>query len=294
MSTSSYKSIFAPGLFEGKVALITGGGTGNGACCSRNTLNATVIVAGRKVDALKRVVNEIKARNGKADYVAINIRDMESAAQGVQKVVQQYHRIDILVNSAGGQFYGPAAAISKNGWNSVIDLNLNGTWHMCRSVYDAWMKDHGGNIVCVTADCRNGMPFMAHSGAARAGVSNLVKTLAIEWGPSGVRINSLAPGSIIGNGMNNYPSGVLQRIFSDVAWKNPTGRMGTESEIAAAVTFLVSPAAAYINAKGTDDALFSQEPSTAAYIGYPSDLDIDLPKELEPLLEKYRKPAAKL
>ncbi|KAI8058309.1 putative citronellol/citronellal dehydrogenase AtuB [Syncephalis plumigaleata] len=293
MSTmsSSYNSIFKPDLFNGQVALITGGGTGIGRCTAHElaSLGAMVVVAGRKVDALKRVVDEIKQANGR--LVTINIRDMESAVKGVEQVVQKYGRIDILVNNAGGH-----ELHLENGWNSVIDLNLNGTWHMCRSVYDAWMSDHGGSIVCVTADCRNGMPFMAHSGAARAGVMNLVKSLAIEWGPSGVRINSVAPGTIIGNGMNNYPTPILQR-YSQILHG---------SEIAAAITFLVSPAAAYINgiemavdgasslSKGNDNVYYNQEPATTPYIGYTSGIDIDLPDELKPLLDKYKRVGSKL
>ncbi|RKP25284.1 short-chain dehydrogenase/reductase SDR [Syncephalis pseudoplumigaleata] len=298
--SSRYNSIFKAGLFDGQVALVTGGGTaceGIGRCTAHElaSLGAVVVVAGRKIDALKRVVAEIKQSGGQADYVSINVRDVDSVAKGVEQVMQKYQRINILVNCAGGQFYGPAATISNNGWHSVIDLNLNGTWHMCRAVYDAWMQAHGGSIVCVTADCRNGN---------RAPVSNLVKSLAIEWGPSGVRINSLAPGTIIGNGMNNYPPPVLESICTDVAGKNPSGRLGTESEIAAAITFLVSPAAAYISgiemavdgasSLCANDMYFAREPATAPYIGYTSDVDIDLPKELVPLLAKYKRVASKL
>ena len=150
------------------------------------------------------------------------------------------------MNNAGGQFGSPAAAaISSKGWRSVVDLNLTGTFLMSRAVHAASMADAGGAIVSIVAPVENGFPFFAHSGAARAGVINLTKTLANEWAPSGVRVNAVAPGAIYSSGIRQYPE-ELQRQIARRARQTAAGRFGTESEVAAAVLFLLSPAASFV------------------------------------------------
>ena len=155
-------------------------------------------------------------------------------------------QVDALINNAGGLFMSPAESISNKGWHAVIDTNLTGTFMMCREAYNRCFRGRGGNIVNIIADMWRGFPGMAHTGAARAGVENLTKTLAVEWARSGVRVNAVAPGLIEGNGILQYGEGMLpfiQAMKKDI----PLKRMGTEAECAAAVTFLLSPAAAYIS-----------------------------------------------
>lgn len=155
-------------------------------------------------------------------------------------------RIDFLVNNGGGQFSSPVNMMSAKGWKAVIDTNLTGTFLCCKEVYNTWMKDHGGVIVNIIADMWKGFPGMAHTGAARAAVDNLTKSLAIEWAASGVRINSVAPGTIISKtAMENYKE-VGPILFQMSAPFNAAKRLGVPEEISPAVCFLLSPAASYI------------------------------------------------
>ena len=140
----------------------------------------------------------------------------------------------------------PAENISAGGFKSVVDLNLVGSWNVIKCVFDLSMKANGGSIVNVLVAMKNGFPLMCHSGAARAGVENLSKSLAREWGCFGIRVNSVCPGTIIGNGILQYPPGVLPMALSKIPGRTALGRLGLEAEVAAAVVFLSSRAAAYI------------------------------------------------
>ncbi len=241
-----FDSIYRPGLLDGQVVLVTGGGTGIGRCSAHEVaaLGATAVVAGRREEPLRATVAEIAEAGGQADWCPLDIRDEAAVEAAVGGVVERHGRLDGLVNNAGGQFPAPAEAISPNGWRSVIDLNLNGTFLVTRAAFRAWMGEHGGAIVSIAADMWNGFAFMSHTGAARAGVVNLTKTLAVEWAGRGVRVNAVAPGTIYSSGMDSYDEDV-QRLAADNARKVPAGRVGTESEVSAAVVYLLSPAAAF-------------------------------------------------
>ena len=162
----------------------------------------------------------------------------------VRAVIGDFGRIDFLVNNAGGQFGSPLEKISAKGFDAVVRTNLTGGFLMARETYAQWMKQHGGAIVNMIADMWNGMPGMGHSGAARAGMLNLTETAALEWAP--VRVNAVAPGWIASSGLDQYPAEMREHIRA-LPKKVPLGRLGTESEISAAIVFLLSPAAAFIS-----------------------------------------------
>ena len=240
-------SVFRPGLFDGRVVLVTGGGTGIGRriALELGTLGATVVLAARREEPLRAVAEQLREQGASADWLTVNIRDADAVEEVADTLAERYERVDGLVNNAGGQFPSRAEDISPNGWRSVIDLNLNGTFLMTRAIFRASMAEHGGSIVNITADYRNGFPGMAHTGAARAAVDNLTKTLSLEWASRRVRVNAVAPGVIDSSGMDTYIPEV-RMAAREGATKIPAGRMGTEAEVAGAVVFLLSDAAAFI------------------------------------------------
>ncbi|NOU06413.1 MAG: SDR family oxidoreductase [Hyphomicrobiaceae bacterium] len=243
-----YRSIFRSQLFAGTTALVTGGGSGIGRCTAHElaALGANVALLGRKLEKLTTVKTEIEAAGGQADCFVCDIREEDKVREAVAAVVARFGRIDHLVNNAGGQFAAPLENISAKGFDTVVRNNLTGGFLMARECYTQWMKAHGGAIVNITADNWLGMPMMGHSGAARAGMVNLTETAALEWSGSNVRVNAVAPGWIASSGMDQYPPEMGARIRSlkDVS---PLGRLGSESEVAAAIVFLLSPGAAYIS-----------------------------------------------
>ncbi len=240
-----YRSIFRDGLFNEQVIIVSGGGTGIGRCIAYElaSLGAAVVICSRKLPNLERVRDEILAAGGKALAHPCDIRSDEQVESLMDTVMERYGRIDGLVNNGGGQFISPAEDIRLKGWHAVIETNLTGTFLMCKHAMLRSMREHGGAIVNILMDLWSGFPGMAHSSAARAGVENLTKTLAVEWARYHIRINSVAPGIIQSSGLGNYDPAVLKDIASSI----PFRRLGSESEVAAAVTFLLSPAASYMS-----------------------------------------------
>ena len=244
---TTVESVFRPGLFDGRVVLITGGGTGIGRriAFELSALGATVLLAARRAEPLAATAADITAAGGSADWFTLDIRDVDAVEEAVSTVVERYERIDGLVNNAGGQFPAKAEDISPNGWRTVVDLNLNGTFLMSRAVFRAAMAETGGSIVNVVADMWTGFPGMVHTGAARAGVVNMTMTLGVEWASRQVRVNSVAPGLIDSSGMDTYHPDIRAAAM-DAGTKIPAGRMGTEAEVSGAVAFLLSDAARFI------------------------------------------------
>jgi len=245
---SHYRSAFRPGLFAGRVAIVTGGGSGIGRCTAHElaALGARVALVGRKIDKLEAVEKEIAAAGGEAAPFVCDIREEERVKEMVAAVLARFGRIDHLVNNAGGQFSAPLEAISARGFDTVVRNNLTGGFLVARECYTQWMKASGGSIVNIVADMWLGMPMMGHSGAARAGMVNLTETAAYEWSGANVRVNAVAPGWIASSGMDQYPPEMHARIRSlkDIC---PLGRLGNESEVSAAIVFLLSDAAAFIS-----------------------------------------------
>jgi NAD(P)-dependent dehydrogenase (short-subunit alcohol dehydrogenase family) len=240
-------TVFRPGLFAGRVAIVTGGGSGIGLAIAREIahLGGTVVLAARKGERLDAAAASLRAEGGVADAVACNIREEAQVQALMAEVVARWGRIDLLVNNAGGQFPSPAQAIRTKGWNAVLETNLTGTFLCCREAFLASMESQGGAIVNIIADMWRGFPGMAHTGAARAGVDNLTKTLSLEWARNGVRVNAVAPGIIWSSGVDNYDP-AFQEVFRNMKDSIPARRLGTEEEVSAAVLFLLSPAAAFI------------------------------------------------
>ncbi|KAI9014261.1 short-chain dehydrogenase/reductase SDR [Hyaloraphidium curvatum] len=245
-----YASAFRPGLMDGHVVLVTGGGTGIGRTIAHElaSLGATVVVAARRLEQLQKTQNEIRALGGKCDAVQLNLKEDESCQAAVKTVIERHGKITGLVNNAGGQFTAPAEKINAKGFKTVVELNLVGTYQMIKAAFHLYMKDHGGSIVNILANYEAGYVWYSHTAAARSGVANLSFSLAQEWAPYGIRINNVVPGVILGGGIvsGHYPKEVIESMFG-METTIPAGRFGTESEIAAAVTFLLSPVAGYIN-----------------------------------------------
>ncbi len=244
----SYRSVFAPRLFAGKVVVVTGGGSGIGRCTAHElaTLGAHVVLVGRKAEKLQAVRDEIVQDGGSATFEVCDIRQEEAVKAAVASILAQQGKVDALVNNAGGQFMTPLEAISAKGWEAVINTNLTGGFLMARECYVQSMVKNGGSIVNIVADMWGSMPGMGHSGAARAGMVSFTETAAIEWAAKGVRVNAVAPGYIASSGMDNYPAAVAPMI-REMAKTIPAGRFGTEAETAAGIVFLLSPAASFIS-----------------------------------------------
>ena len=244
---SGYASVFKPEVFKGQVHIVTGGGSGIGRCVAHElaALGATVILTGRTAEKLAKVAAEILEDGGLVDTFAFDIRDEDAVKTAVAAMVAKHGPIHGLVNNAGGQFPSPIEAISKRGFEAVVANNLTGGFLMMREVFLKSMQKHGGAIVNMTADMWNGMPGMAHSGAARAGMANLTKTAAFEWAGSRVRVNAVAPGWIASSGMDHYGpamAGIIRTLKDHL----PMRRMGLESEVSSAICFLLSPGATFI------------------------------------------------
>lgn len=244
----SYRSVFRPGLFAGQTVVVTGGGSGIGRTIAHElaSLGAHVVLAARKPERLAAVQSEIEAAGGEASAIPCNVRDEAEVAALFDLVLQRRGAVHGLVNNAGGQFVSPAEDITKRGWDAVVETNLTGTFLASREAFRRHMSAHGGAIVNIVSEMWRGFPGMAHSGAARAAVVNLTMTLAVEWARSGVRVNAVAPGLIRSSGLLNYGE-AMQGFIEELQAEIPAKRMGTESEVAAAVTFLLSPAAAYVS-----------------------------------------------
>ena len=246
---SLYRSVFQPGLFAGKTVIVTGGGSGIGRCTAHElaALGAAVAIVGRKVEKLDAVRAEIEAAGGMCSTHACDIREEDAVRATVTAVLERHGRIDGLVNNAGGQFPAPLAAISAKGWDAVVRNNLTGGFLMARECVTQWMSTDdadGGALVNIIADIWGGMPGMGHSGAARAGMLNFTETAALEWAP--IRVNAVAPGWIASSGMDRYPPEMRETIRG-MKKLVPLQRLGTESEVSAAIVFLLSPAAAFIS-----------------------------------------------
>ena len=254
------QNVFRPGLFNGQVALVTGGATGIGYGIAEllGGLGAHVVIASRKQEKLDAAAESLAKNGVNVSTVSVDVRDADRVKAMVEQVQRDRGRIEILVNNAAGNFYAPSESLSANAWKSVIEIDLNGTFFCSQAVFPVMKAQGGGRIISISMTLHyRGWPLMAHATAAKAGIDALTRTLALEWARHGIRINAVAPGPIPTEGVRKAfapPGGTgvpdvfaVERALEDYARKSiPLGRWGSPADIANMVAFLASPAADWV------------------------------------------------
>lgn len=239
-------TIYASDLLRAHTVFVSGGGSGIGRATAwlAARLGAKVIISGRKEKKLAAVCDGInQAFDADAAYVCVDIRERDSVDEAFATVSEQHGDIDLLINSAGGQFPQAALDYSEKGWQTVINTNLNGTWHMMQVAAQRWReRHHAGSIVNVVV-VNQGLFGVAHTSAARAGVMAFSSKAAVEWAPHNIRVNCIAPGAIRTEGWAVYS----EKAHSRYPRTNPLMRAGTPWEIAEAIVFVGGPGGRFIN-----------------------------------------------
>jgi citronellol/citronellal dehydrogenase len=247
MAESSHSQVFRDGLLDGLVCVVSGAGTGFGREISLELarLGAVVVGCGRREEPLAETAALAADMAGRFEYESLDIRDEGGVDRFFDALLERNGRLDVLVNNAGGQFLAPAESISPKGFRTVIDLNVQGTWLMTHAAATkAFIPQGGGKVMSVTLSPHNGMPAMVHSGAARAAVENMMRTLAIEWARFGIKTCSLAAGHFSTDVIaSKYPKEVVENIERVM----PLGRTGKPEEMAWLVAYLASPAGDYFS-----------------------------------------------
>lgn len=239
------RTMFRSGLFEGEVALVTGGGTGIGLAVATELglLGAKVALCGRRAEVLLKGAEVLAGRKIEAFHQTCDIREPEQVTALVKAVKEKLGRLDVLVNNAGGQFPSAAEHLSSRGFEAVVRNNLLGTWNVTSAAAtEAFIPQRRGRIVNIIANISRGFPGMVHTGAARAGVENMTRTLAIEWAPYGVRVNAVAPGVIKTSGTDQYPPELLELGRKASVLK----RLGSANEVAHLIVYLASRQADFV------------------------------------------------
>lgn len=247
MTESSLSQIFRPDLLSGQVCVVSGAGTGIGRAITLEltALGAIVAGCGRRAEPLEQTAQLCAGRPGTFEHEQLDIREDAEVERFVEGVIGRHGRIDALVNNAGGQFLAPAEQVTAKGFRTVVELNLVGTWLMTHAVATRSFIPRGaGKVISITLSPHNGMPGMVHSGAARAGVENMMRTLSIEWAAHGVTTCAIAPGQIATDVLREkYPKAVVDNVARTI----PAGRLGEPEDIAWLVALLASPAGRFVS-----------------------------------------------
>lgn len=242
-------SVFRDDLFSGTVALVTGGATGigRGIALGLARAGASVAILSRKEENLKTAASEIATATGRECLPLVaDVRHSEAVESAVGRAAQELGGLDIVVNNAAGNFFCPSAELSPNGFGAVIDIDAKGTWNVSRAAYQARLKDHGGQILNISATLHHGgTPGQAHVAAAKAAVDALTRTLAVEWGPQRIRVNAIAPGPIgeTEGARRLFPGAAAEKLRALV----PTRRLGSIEDIVNLALFVLSDAGANVN-----------------------------------------------
>ena len=240
-------NIFAEGILKDRVAFVTGGGTGitGGVARALSEAGASVVLVSRKLEHLEPAAARINENGGRALAVAADVRNPEAVEKAITAAVEHFGKIDVCINGAAGNFLCAPEEMSPNGFGTVVDIDLKGTFNVCRAAFDE-LKKNRGQILNISATLHYlGTPMQLHVSAAKAGVDALTRNLAVEWGRHGIRVNAIAPGPIEDTeGMKRL---VPEPIKEKLRKRIPLGRFGLIEDIERAAVFLCSDAASYIN-----------------------------------------------
>lgn len=248
MQISEPVDVFAPDFLKGRVAFVTGGGTGIGREIARvlGRHGARIAIASRRREVCDATAAELSREGIEVHVDRFDVRKPEEVERVTRGILERFGQLDILVNNAAGNFPAPMTKISYNGFKSVVDIDLLGTYNCSKAAFELAMKTHGGQIVNIAAAFElRGVSFQAHVAAAKSGVLSLTRTCAVEWGPYGVRVNGVNPGAT-GNteGMKRFADAVHQ---GETRASNPLGVISHGQDVALCVLFLVSPSARHVS-----------------------------------------------
>jgi citronellol/citronellal dehydrogenase len=242
---STFRSPLRSDANAGRVALVTGGGTGIGRATALElaATGANVVVCGRRPEPLDRVREEAETLGAECLALSADVREPDEVERVTSAALERFGHVDVLVNNAGGQFSAPAEEISEKGWRAVERVTLDAVWSITRAVAARSMIPRGGGlIVFVGFSPRRGIPGFAHASAGRAAVANLATGLALEWSRYAIRTVCVAPGTILTEGLEDYGAETIE------GWRRqvPLGRLGRPEEVASLIAFLASPGGGYI------------------------------------------------
>lgn len=247
MQISEPVDVFDRNLLRNQVAFVTGGGTGIGKEIARvlGRHGARIAIASRRREVCEAAADELRAEGIEVHVDSFDVRKPDEVERVTRGILERFGRLDVLVNNAAGNFPAPISKISYNGFKSVVDIDLLGTYNCSKAAFELAMREHGGNIVNIAAAFElRGVSMQAHVAAAKSGVLSLTRTCAVEWGPQRVRVNGVNPGAT-GNteGMKRFADAVHQ---GEPRATNPLGVMSHGQDIALVVLFLISPSARHV------------------------------------------------
>ena len=235
-------SCFRDDVMAGRVALVTGGGTGIGKEIARTlgAHGARLAIASRRQEVLEAAREEFEAEGLECLAVPCDVRRPDEVETVMRAVMERYGKLDVVVNNAAGNFPAPISGISPNGFKAVVDIDLLGTYNVSRAAFDAWLGEHGGDIVNISAPFEGmGAALQAHVAAAKSGVDSLTRTCAVEWGPRGIRVNAVAPGFIDGSWLAEGFGAAYEGIKNAVQERTPLKRVCQPDDVAHAIVGLI-------------------------------------------------------